>query len=101
MDLRRVKNEEKLVLCRKYYHAGFFILPFLWLVNFVWFFNEAFRKPLYTEQSQIRSYVIRSMVGTILWLAVIITWVVIFQLNRADWGITGENLSFLIPTGRK
>ncbi|BFZ25482.1 hypothetical protein BsWGS_28521 [Bradybaena similaris] len=99
MDLRRVKNEEKLVLCRKYYLAGFFILPFLWFVNSIWFFSEAFWKPPYAEQKTIRSYVIWSIVGTLVWMAIIITWVVVFQVNRASWGITGEQLSFIIPSG--
>ncbi|XP_059138472.1 gamma-secretase subunit PEN-2-like [Physella acuta] len=99
MDLRRVKNEEKLVLCKKYYLAGFFILPFLWFINTVWFFNEAFRKPEYTEQAQIRTYVIRSMIGSVVWMAIIITWVVIFQTHRTSWGVAGENLAFIIPTG--
>ena len=31
------------------------MLPFVWLVNAVWFFNEAFRKPVYDEQKQIKS----------------------------------------------
>jgi presenilin enhancer 2 len=99
MDLRKVKNEDKLVLCKKYYFAGFCILPFLWFVNSIWFFNEAFRKPVYTEQAQIRSYVIWSMVGTVVWMALIVTWVMVFQLNRASWGIQGEYLSFVIPSG--
>ncbi|KAF0045285.1 hypothetical protein F2P81_001814 [Scophthalmus maximus] len=55
MNLERLPNEEKLCLCRKYYLAGFALLPFLWLVNVVWFFREAFVKPAYTEQSQIKT----------------------------------------------
>lgn len=34
--------------------GGFAFLPFLWLVNVVWFFKEAFVKPAYTEQPQIK-----------------------------------------------
>lgn len=34
--------------------GGFAFLPFLWLVNVVWFFQEAFIKPTYTEQLQIK-----------------------------------------------
>uniref|UniRef100_A0A8C2WEH7 Gamma-secretase subunit PEN-2 n=1 Tax=Cyclopterus lumpus TaxID=8103 RepID=A0A8C2WEH7_CYCLU len=54
MNLERVPNEEKLTLCRKYYLGGYAFLPFLWLVNVVWFFKEAFMKPVYTEQLQIK-----------------------------------------------
>ncbi|XP_046577355.1 gamma-secretase subunit pen-2-like [Haliotis rubra] len=99
MDLRRVKNEDKLDLCRKYYHGGFALLPFLWFINFFWFFNEAFRKPPYEEQKQIRTYVIRSLIGTVIWTAALVTWVVIFQLNRASWGATADYMSFIIPKG--
>lgn len=35
--------------------GGFAFLPFLWLVNVVWFFREAFIKPTYTEQLQIKT----------------------------------------------
>ena len=31
------------------------MLPFLWFVNSIWFFKEAFLKEEYTEQKQIRS----------------------------------------------
>lgn len=83
MNLERIPNEEKLSLCRRYYlgmlwqwdimtrcdvfsvilvfivlicsSGGFAFLPFLWLVNVLWFFREAFLKPTYTEQLQIKS----------------------------------------------
>ena len=45
------------------------------------------------------SDVIRSMIGTLLWIGVITAWVTIYQLNRADWGEIGDNLSFIIPKG--
>ncbi|KAK6963457.1 gamma-secretase subunit PEN-2 [Biomphalaria glabrata] len=99
MDLQKLKNEDKLILCRKYYLAGFFLLPFLWLVNAIWFFKEAFQKPHYAEQSEIRTYVTRSIIGSAIWLAAIITWVIIFQLNRVSWGATGDLLTFVIPLG--
>jgi hypothetical protein len=34
--------------------AGFAFLPFLWCVNAIWFFAEAFRKPPYEEQREIK-----------------------------------------------
>ena len=40
------------------------------------------------------------MIGTFLWTVAIISWVTVFQLNRVSWGVTGENLSFIIPDGR-
>ncbi|XP_023241106.1 gamma-secretase subunit PEN-2-like [Centruroides sculpturatus] len=99
MDLRKMKNDDKLKLCRGYYIGGYFMLPFLWFVNFVWFFGEAFRKPAFEEQKQIRTYVLRSGIGALVWAAALLAWIVVFQVNRADWGETADKISFIIPTG--
>nr|AGM32977.1 gamma-secretase subunit PEN-2 [Coptotermes formosanus] len=99
MDLSKMKNDRKLYLCRWYYRAGFAFLPFLWCVNSIWFFTEAFRKPPYDEQKEIKKYVILSGIGTIIWTAVLITWITIFQLHRAEWGEIADQISFIIPTG--
>ncbi|CAH1795840.1 unnamed protein product [Owenia fusiformis] len=102
MDLRKMKNEDKLNLCRKYYLGklgGFALLPFLWLVNTLWFFKEAFINEPYQQQKQIRTYVIRSGIGTLICTGAFIAWVVVFQLHRAEWGETADRLSFIIPRG--
>ncbi|KAJ8967026.1 hypothetical protein NQ314_003143 [Rhamnusium bicolor] len=54
MDLAKVPNEKKLYLCRWYFRVGFALLPFVWTVNVIWFFNEAFKKPEYEEQKHIK-----------------------------------------------
>ncbi|XP_077292501.1 presenilin enhancer, gamma-secretase subunit [Arctopsyche grandis] len=100
MDLNRVPNDQKLFLCRFYFKVGFLFLPFVWAVNTCWFFSEAFKKPPYDEQKQIKNYVIWSGIGTLLWAIIIVTWIVTFQLNRALWGEVGDDLSFIIPLGR-
>nr|XP_006118324.1 gamma-secretase subunit PEN-2 [Pelodiscus sinensis] len=79
--------------------GGFALLPFLWLVNVLWFCREAFLAPAYTEQPQIKSYVQRSAVGLLFWVVVLTTWVTIFQTHRARWGELGDYLSFTIPLG--
>ncbi|CAH1118655.1 unnamed protein product [Phaedon cochleariae] len=99
MDLAKVSNEKKLDLCRWYFRIGFALLPFVWAVNAIWFFNEAFRKPEYAEQKHIKKYVIFSAMGSAIWLVLLITWVTIFQLNRANWGETADYISFIIPLG--
>jgi hypothetical protein len=43
--------------------------------------------------------VILSGIGTIVWTAALITWITIFQLHRAEWGATADQISFIIPTG--
>lgn len=99
MDLRKVKDDEKLRLCRWYYRGGFFALPFLWLVNAVWFFREAFIRQPFEEQKMIRTYVIRSAIGATLWTILLVSWVTYFQLHRVEWGAFGDAISFITPTG--
>ncbi|XP_062895023.1 gamma-secretase subunit PEN-2 [Mobula hypostoma] len=99
MNLERVSNEDKLNLCRKYYLGGFALLPFLWLVNVVWFFQEAFMKPEFNEQVLIKKYVKFSALGLLLWVAVLTTWITIYQTFRPQWGAIGDYISFTVPLG--
>ncbi|XP_039483045.1 gamma-secretase subunit pen-2 [Drosophila santomea] len=99
MDISKAPNPRKLELCRKYFFAGFAFLPFVWAINVCWFFTEAFYKPPFSEQSQIKRYVIYSAVGTLFWLIVLTAWIIIFQTNRTAWGATADYMSFIIPLG--
>ncbi|XP_067634009.1 gamma-secretase subunit pen-2 [Eurosta solidaginis] len=100
MDISKATNANKLNLCQTYFRVGLACLPFVWAINVVWFFDEAFRVPSYPEQEKIRKYVIMSLIGAFLWTAIIISWVVIFQTNRAEWGEFADHISFVIPAGR-
>nr|XP_021192558.2 gamma-secretase subunit pen-2 [Helicoverpa armigera] len=100
MDLARLPNEKKLQLCKWYFKVGCLLLPFVWAVNAIWFFKEAFIKPPYDEQKQIKKYVLMSAAGAIAWIAVFAVWITIFQLQRVSWGSTGDALSFIVPLGR-
>lgn len=46
------------------------------------------------------SDIIKSGIGLAIWIAGLVTWIVIFQNNRAAWGAFGDQISFLIPLGR-
>lgn len=35
--------------------GGFALLPFLWFINVVWFFKEAFIRPSFSGQSKLKS----------------------------------------------
>ncbi|RVE52238.1 hypothetical protein evm_003157 [Chilo suppressalis] len=100
MDLNRLPNEKKLQLCRWYFKVGCMFLPFVWAVNAIWFFKEAFIKSPFEEQKQIKKYVLMSAGGALVWATALIVWVTIFQLRRASWGATGDALSFIVPLGR-
>ncbi|MBN3282083.1 PEN2 secretase, partial [Polyodon spathula] len=56
-------------------------------------------KPVYTEQALLRTYVKRSALGLLFWVAVLTTWITIFQHFRAEWGEVADYLSFTIPLG--
>ncbi|KAK0166800.1 hypothetical protein PV327_004283 [Microctonus hyperodae] len=99
MDLSKMSNDKKLHICKWYFRGGFAALPFLWAVNSIWFFKEAFCMPQYDEQKQIRKYVILSGIGAILWAIILLSWIVTFQTQRAAWGEFGDAISFIIPQG--
>lgn len=87
-------------LCKKYFYLGWAFLPFLWGVNAVWFYKEAFRKPEFEGQKTIKKLVIMSGIGALVWLVGLITWITIFTINRAEWGATADYMSFNIPLGK-
>ena len=99
MDLARTPNEEKVRLSRIYFFGGFALLPFLWFVNSIWFFRDAFFKEEFEGQRQIKGFVIKSICGTVVWIAGLSAWISVFQSNRAAWGEFGDRMSFLIPLG--
>lgn len=160
MDLDRMKPADRLGLCRKYFFFGFACLPFLWLVNTIWFGHFVFIKKGETAKSRIRAngsaksgssaaeaplteqagtstgggarrrtqpgqassqtdapvdpeveeekrrslasirkYVIFSAMGTLIWTAALVSWITIYQVNRASWGEFGDSISFNIPRG--
>ncbi|XP_076033906.1 presenilin enhancer, gamma-secretase subunit [Oratosquilla oratoria] len=99
MNIERLPSDQKLVLCRKYYMAGFALLPFMWTINFIWFFRDAFLAPSFSEQKRIRCYVIISGIGSLVWLVGLVTWIIVFQQHRSEWGATADYMSFMIPRG--
>uniref|UniRef100_A0ABD2XF47 Gamma-secretase subunit PEN-2 n=1 Tax=Trichogramma kaykai TaxID=54128 RepID=A0ABD2XF47_9HYME len=99
MDLTKLPNERKLYLCKWYFYAGFALLPFLWAVNAIWFFKQAFIVPAYEEQKLIKKYVIFSGIGAILSASLYISWIVVFQTQRTHWGEFADSITYLYPAG--
>ena len=113
----KVTQEEKVDLCKKYFYLGWLLFPFAWAVNAIWFYPEAFRKPefqvsfnklkiqslekifLFQGQKTIKTLVIMSGIGSLIWLVGIITWMSIFTTRRAEWGAVADYMSFNIPLG--
>ena len=101
MDLNsaQVSDEDKLGLCKRYFFLGFALLPFLWAINVVWFFKEAFmRKPEFSQQKDLKRFVIYSAIGSVVCLTSLISWLAVFTNFRASWGELGDRLAFNLPT---
>ncbi|XP_001600921.1 gamma-secretase subunit pen-2 [Nasonia vitripennis] len=99
MDLGKMPNERKLYLCKCYFFAGFAMLPFLWAVNAIWFAKQAFGVPHFEEQKQIRKYVTFSAIGALISFAAYLTWIIMFQIHRAEWGEFADSISYILPAG--
>ncbi len=54
MNLNKLSDKERLRICRIYYLAGFLFLPFLWVVNYIWFFRQVFMRKSYPEQAEMK-----------------------------------------------
>lgn len=85
-----------------------FALPFVWVVNVIWFFPFAFlSKYSPPDQSpadarlvhQLRKYVTMSAIGALIWIIAIASWNLYFQLNRTtlDWA---DSITYILPVGR-
>lgn len=98
VKLDKLSREEKIKICRTYWLLGLPLLPLVWVINVCWFFKEAFLKP--DPIPEIRSYVIRSALGAVFYLAGIIAWVVAYQRYRGDWGETAWKLALYVPLGK-
>ena len=98
MNLGKVGEEEKVTICRKYFIGGFFFLPALWIVNCIWFSREAVKK---SANRDIRKYVAGSLIGAVIWTAMIVIWISLYQTQRVFWGNFGDYISFTVPYGRE
>jgi len=99
MDLKKTPDVEKVRLSKIYFRVGFAFLPFLWLVNVVWFFREAFLRDNFEGQQEVKKNVIKSAIGASVWIIGLSVWISLYQMNRASWGATGDAISYLIPLG--
>uniref|UniRef100_A0A7E4VL14 Gamma-secretase subunit PEN-2 n=1 Tax=Panagrellus redivivus TaxID=6233 RepID=A0A7E4VL14_PANRE len=99
MDITKVDNAEKVRLCKKYFYIGLFFLPFVWVTNFFWFFQPAYRWKSFPEQKILRKYTTLSIIGALLWGTLLLTWNILFQYFRTDYAQYTDYLSFVFPVG--
>ncbi|KAE9554858.1 hypothetical protein FO519_001973 [Halicephalobus sp. NKZ332] len=99
LRLENIRPEEQLALCRKYFYIGCFCLPFVWLINTIWFFETAFKKEPFHQQPLIRRYVTWSMIGAVTWGVLLIGWNVAFHYFRTEYAQYLDYLSFTFAVG--
>ncbi|KAK6100901.1 gamma-secretase subunit pen-2, putative [Brugia malayi] len=99
MDLRKMSDPEKVILCKRYFYIGFALLPLVWIVNAVWFFESAFFDKPSQVQKTIKKYVLYSIIGASVWVLALIAWEIFFQLERAKGLEWTDRLSFVFPVG--
>ena len=98
MQLAKLSDADKLNICRKYFIIGCFLLPMVWLMNVVWFLREAFFRK--NAPPGLRRYVGGSLIGFLVWLAVFVVWVSVYQTQRPHWNAFGDYISFTVPLGK-
>ncbi|ESN92306.1 hypothetical protein HELRODRAFT_89658 [Helobdella robusta] len=97
--MRKLTSEEKLHICKMYFRIGFFLLPLVWIMNFLWFFKEVFRKTPTPMRKQMRKYLVLSLVGAICYSTLMLIWVIVYNLKRFDWDRFGDKLTLIFPVG--
>ncbi|KAL6053944.1 hypothetical protein QOT17_017662 [Balamuthia mandrillaris] len=92
----RATNEGLRKVSKGMFIAGFFFLPFLWLVNYV-YLRKYIRRA--SCPAEVRFYVRTSLLGFLLVTLVLFTWTLVFLIKRNDMGEAGDKLSLWVPKG--
>ena len=79
-------QEDDVVVARKLYKAGFFLLPWLWFVLVVNFYSKS------KQNAQLAYYVKRASLGFLVATLVLVTWIAVFQVYWRSWGQVGVSL---------
>uniref|UniRef100_A0A0N5AD24 Gamma-secretase subunit PEN-2 n=1 Tax=Syphacia muris TaxID=451379 RepID=A0A0N5AD24_9BILA len=100
MDFSRLSAEKKAFLVKRYFFIGCACAPLVWVVNAIFFFNDAFKKEgSGPQQKTLQKYVILSIIGSLLWTVVIVAWQVMFQVERAKGLRWTDAITFVYPSG--
>ncbi|KAK5665589.1 hypothetical protein BDV3_006651 [Batrachochytrium dendrobatidis] len=97
-SIDRMKEQEIILLARRYFQLGFIGLPWLWLVNFIYIYPAIRKRP--NLSPVIRKYAIYSLIGSLVWLVVIAAWLSVYLTRRNSWGAFGDKISVNIPLGK-
>mmetsp|Transcript_425 Transcript_425/g.562 ORF Transcript_425/g.562 Transcript_425/m.562 type:complete len:108 (+) Transcript_425:80-403(+) len=76
---------DDVILARRMFFGGCALLPWLWIVNILYFLPGIRAGKVNAE---VKAWVNRSMAGSAIVVSVLVAWIVIFQLNWIRWGWT-------------
>lgn len=95
-QVEKMTPEEHISISKKMFYGGFAFLPFLWLVNFMYFFSLC-RKP--DVSTEVKRYVYLSLGGCIIWFIMLTTWYIVYVTQRISWGEAADIITVIIPKG--
>ncbi|GAM20199.1 hypothetical protein SAMD00019534_033740 [Acytostelium subglobosum LB1] len=88
-------EEEKLRgIAKKLWIVGFFFLPWIWLINVLFFIP--YRKVI---TPQITWYLRFSLIGFFVYSGIFMAWMGIYLTHWTSWGTMGDKISIVIPYG--
>jgi len=94
---KNMSEQEILNISKKMFYGGFAFLPWLWLVNWIYFHQVLKQRPGLPDK--IHFYVKWSLRGSMIWAILIAIWIIVFQTNRVKWGHHIDGLYVTVPKG--
>jgi presenilin enhancer 2 len=92
----RGSNEGLKVVAKRLFIGGFLLLPFLWLMNYLYLRKYIQRASCPPE---VKFYVRGSLVGFLVVTSLFAVWTLVFLLFREEMGPAGDSISLLVPKG--
>jgi presenilin enhancer 2 len=83
------------LIAKRLFIGGFFLLPFLWLVN-AFYFRRYYKHPATPEL--VRRYVRMSLTAFALSLALWLGWLLLYYTQHDSWAALGDLLTVVTPT---
>ncbi|CAO3701344.1 unnamed protein product [Rhizopus stolonifer] len=94
--LDKMSSEEQVSISKKMFYGGFAFLPFLWLVNCIYFFNTSRKQD---APKELKKYIYLSLSGCIFCFVLLTTWYALFVNKRVSWGKGADRITVVIPKG--
>ncbi len=84
LAFRASKND--LAAANTMFIVGCFFLPWIWALCAMHYWEKA--KDPSEIGKQLKTITLRSLFGCVVWLVIILTWIILFQTQYKNWGIS-------------